>query len=305
VTILLTGATGLVGRAFLAVAGQGSEVVAVTQDPTRATDSAAAGLTRWVSLDLRDPGFARRLPGRVDAIVHLAQSPEYRSFPAGAVDVVDVNMGATTRLLDYAQRAGADRFVFASTGTIYEPSLEPLSEESPIRCASFYAASKRGAELLIEQYRDLIACWLMRIFTVYGEGQQRQLIANLARMVETGEPVTVEGPSGLPLSPIHAVDVARVLWEAAAPGAATSGSGCEVVNVGGREALGIRELAEQIGRVIGRAPRFVFSGDDDPPGWIADRRKLERTFRLDRPLSFADGIRRTLEADSAVSGRLE
>jgi UDP-glucose 4-epimerase len=296
VTILVTGASGLIGREFLRLASEGTETVALARDPSGIDVAAADGPTQWLALDLRDPAFARRLPGRVDAIVHLAQSREYRDFPTGAVDVVDVNLGATARLLDYARGAGVERFVFASTATIYEPSHAPLSESSPIRCTSFYAASKRAAELLIEQYGELMSCWLMRIFTVYGVGQREQLIANLVRRVEAGEAVTVQGRSGLPLSPIHAADVARALWQVAAPGDAITGSGGGVVNLGGREALGIRELAEEIGQAIGTAPQFVFSGADDPPGWIADRTKIERMFRLTEPLSFADGIRETLAA---------
>jgi nucleoside-diphosphate-sugar epimerase len=299
VTILLTGATGLIGREFLRLAGAGSETVAVARDPDPIDVATADGPAQWLALDLRDPGFARRLPGRVDAIVHLAQSREYRDFPVGAVDVVDVNLGATARLLDYARGAGVQRFVFASTATIYEPSRAPLSECSPVRCTSFYAASKRAAELLIEQYGELMACWLMRIFTVYGAGQRDQLIANLVRRVEAAEPVTVQGRSGLPVSPIHAADVARVLLQAAAAGHPSLESGCGVLNVGGREALGIRELAEQIGETVGRAPQFVSAADDDPPGWIADRTKLDHMFELDEPLSFAEGIRETLAAGHA------
>ena len=43
------------------------------------------------------------------------------------------------------------------------------------------------------------------------------------------------------------------------------------MNVGGSERLGIRALAEEIGRALGVAPRFVFTGGADPPGFIADR----------------------------------
>jgi nucleoside-diphosphate-sugar epimerase len=296
VTILVTGATGLVGREFLRLAGGGSETLALARDPPAIDSSTADGPTRWLQVDLRDPAFAQRLPARADAILHLAQSREYRDFPVGAVDVADVNLGATARLLDYARGAGVQRFVFASTATIYEPSHAPLSESSPIRCTSFYAASKRAAELLIEQYGELMSCWLMRIFTVYGVGQRDQLIANLVRRVEAGEPVTVQGPSGLRVSPILAADVARVLWQVATSSHAIPEPGSEVVNLGGREALGIREMAEQIAQAVGTVPQFVFSEGDDPPGWSADRTKLDRMFPLPEPLSFAAGIRETLAA---------
>jgi UDP-glucose 4-epimerase len=300
VTILVTGATGLIGREFVRLAGPGSETVALVRDESAVDSAVAGGSTEWLQLDLRDPDFARRLPAHVDAIVHLAQSREYRHFPRGAVDVVDVNLGATARLLEYACRAGVERFVFASTATIYEPSRAPLTEHAPIRCSSFYAASKRSAELLIEQYGELLGCWLLRIFTVYGEGQRDQLIADLVNRVTSGEAVSVQGRSGLPLSPIHAADVARVLWHVAAGDVPGPQSHCAVVNVGGSEALGIRELAEKIGQAIGTAPQFVFSEGDDPAGWIADRTEFDRMFRrLAEPRLFADGIAEMLAVSDA------
>ncbi len=293
-TILITGATGLIGREFLEMGGAEADLVALARNPSTIPAPGSRGPAQWLAVDLRDPGFARELPGQVDAIVHLAQAREYRDFPDKAVDIFDVNLWATARLLDYARRAGVERFVFASTATMYRPSHGPLGERSPILCTSYYSASKRAAELLIEQYRELFGCWLIRIFTVYGIGQRDQLIANLVRRVASDEPVTVEGHSGLPVSPIHAADVARVLRRAATPGEPAPQSGCDAVNVGGSERLGIRALAEEIGRALGVAPRFVFTGGADPPGFIADRSLLDRTFPGTDSMSFAEGIRRVL-----------
>ncbi len=243
----------------------------------------------------------QKLPSRVDTIVHLAQAREYRDFPASAVDIFDVNLGATARLLDYARRAGAQRFVFASTGTMYEPSRAPLTERSPILCASYYAASKRAAELLIGQYRQLFGCWLMRIFTVYGIGQRDQLVANLIRRVAGEEPVPIQGQSGLPVSPIHAGDVARALWQAATDADAVPESGCQAVNVAGPQQLTIRDVAEEIGRALGATAKFECAAGEDPPGYMADRTLLDDRFALAAPIPFADGIRRVLAAEGVAS----
>jgi nucleoside-diphosphate-sugar epimerase len=298
--ILVTGASGLIGREFVRTAGPDSDIAVVSRDA--GTIEAEAGQTRRLGVDLRDPEFAQKLPPHADVILHLAQAREYRDFPAKAVGIFDVNVGATARLLDYAQRAGVQRFVFASTATIYEPSYAPLTERSPIRCASYYAASKRAAELLISQYGELFGCWLMRIFTVYGVGQRDQLVAGLVRRVASGEPVSLQGSFGLPLSPIHAGDVARVLWRAATDGDTAPDSGCEAVNVAGSEPLTIRDLADEIGRALGTEPRFARAAGDDPPGYIADRTSLDATFPLSDARPFADGIRDVLSAEGiAVS----
>jgi hypothetical protein len=91
-----------------------------------------------------------------------------------------------------------------------------------------------------------------------------------------------------------------VLWHTASSRDEPAGPGCEVVNVSGREALGIRDLADHIGQAIGVQPRFVSVGGDDPPGWTSGREKLDRMFALGEPRTFAAGIRDTL-AGGAVS----
>ena len=90
-----------------------------------------AGGVTWLEADLTRPGVQRALPGGAQGVIHLAQSRHDRTFPEGADDVVDVNVAATARLLDYARSAGAGRFVLASTATVYRRSQGPLTEDSP------------------------------------------------------------------------------------------------------------------------------------------------------------------------------
>jgi nucleoside-diphosphate-sugar epimerase len=235
----------------------------------------------------------------LDAVVHLAQAREHGGAVAGARETVDVNVVATARLLEHARASGAGRFVLASTATVYRPSAEPLNEDAPIDCPSLYAAAKRSAELLARPYAPWLSCHVLRLFTVYGEGQRERLIARLAERVRTGEPVTVEGRRGLLLSPVHVDDVVAALV-AAVDGEAMA-EGFQITNVGGPEALGVREIAETLGRVIGREPRFVHTDAEEPGGFVADISKLSRTFAIAPPKSFEQGASTSFAEPSAVT----
>ena len=223
----------------------------------------------WVIGDITKDGFERGLPADVDAVVHLAQSRFDRAFPEGALDVVDVNVGATARVLEYARSSGARQFVLASTATVYRPSGEPLDEGAALDCSSFYAASKRSAELLARAYSELFSCWVLRIFTTYGPGQRGRLVAQLIERVRTGEPVSVEGRTGLLLSPIHVTDVAEAVVDAAGRGL-PGGHGYEVVNVGGEETIGIRAIAEG-DRRCPRMPSAIRAGRRARSAWLGGR----------------------------------
>lgn len=283
--ILLTGATGLIGREVVRQAPAGWELLAVARRPV-------AGVTT-VEADLGRPGFAAALPGELDAIVHLAQAREYRDFPACAPGVVAVNVAATAELLDHAARTRAGQVLLASTATVYAPRPAPLTEDAPVRCRSIYSASKRSAELLATPYAALLPVRALRIFTTYGAVRDERLVCDLVARVEQGRPVTVQGARGMVTSPIHAADVARAVIAAVqrppAPG------DLDLVNVGGPEALGIADMARAIGRVLGREP-VLEPREGEPPSFVADRGKCEATLGVPEPIGFETGLTRELVA---------
>lgn len=101
--------------------------------------------------DLREP-LAASLPLQIDAVFHLAQSRCYRELPAKAGDMLDVKVVATARLADCARQAEAAWFCSISSGSVYEPYQGSLTETAPLAPASFYAATKAAAEMLLATY---------------------------------------------------------------------------------------------------------------------------------------------------------
>lgn len=280
---LVTGSSGFIGRRFVDLAPEGHEVVAVCRDADAVPEGVEA-----VTADLAEPEFTSALPTDVDVVVHLAQSRQDRDLPQGAGDMVAINVAAAERLLDHARRAGA-RFLLASTATVYAHSTEPLTEDAPLDTSSMYAATKRSAELLAGAYAEHVPVRIARIFTPYGPGQRGRLIAELVRRVREGEPVQVKGRRGLLLSPIYADDVARALHGLldSAPE-----DGAELVNVAGRDSLGIGEMAAAIGEAVGRDPVIEQVEGSEPGGLVADISKLRSLLPELEPVAFSEGIQR-------------
>jgi nucleoside-diphosphate-sugar epimerase len=288
VNILLTGATGFIGNHLRTEFADKHHLFALTRHDDF-TDN--ENLT-WIKADLRQPATRLVVPGRVDAVVCLAQSKAYREFPAQAWDLFNVNISSVLTLLEYARQNEVKMFIFASSANVYKPQQEKISERSSPIPTSFYARSKRMAEMLIESYADYFRCLSLRLFTVYGPGQTGMLIPSLIERVRTEEPIQVQGKSGLKLTPIYITDVCRVIqttleMEESAPG-------FEVFNVGGDEQLGIRQIGLNIGEALQKQPRFEMVEGDEPGGWMADNDKLKTRFHIDKLVPFAEGIRRTI-----------
>lgn len=108
--LLLTGATGLVGSALLRrLVAEGQPVRCLVRDPRRLGPQRVR--VQIALGDLTDPPSFRNAMRGVDTVVHLAAPT--RDQPRGSIE--ELAAIATWRMVEAAQRAGVEHFVFFST----------------------------------------------------------------------------------------------------------------------------------------------------------------------------------------------
>ena len=284
--VLVTGATGFVaGHLIPHLARAGHTVIAAGHDLSRIPTGDRITPLLWDHAQ-RDP--AEPFPERLDAIVHLVQANV--PFPERASEMFAVNVASTQRALDLARAAGANRFTFTSTGSVYGSGARPWTETDAAEGPGYYAATKLAAERLIRAYGDVVPFTIFRLFAPYGAGQRNRMVPGLIGRVTSGAPVTVAGGTGPAYNPLHVSHVVDVLTQS------LDTNGSQLLNLGGEEVLTIRDMARAIGRVVGREPVI-----QDQPG-SADRfvggvSRLRSAYRLpERLISFEDGVRSMIAA---------
>jgi uncharacterized protein YbjT (DUF2867 family) len=108
--LLLTGATGLVGSALLRrLIAEGQPVRCLVRDPRRLGPQRVR--VQIALGDLADPPSFRNAMRGVNTVVHLAATT--RDQPRGSIE--ELAAIATWRMVEAAQRAGVESFVFFST----------------------------------------------------------------------------------------------------------------------------------------------------------------------------------------------
>lgn len=161
-TLLLTGATGLVGSRLLPrLAEDGFECRALV----RGNAALPAGVT-GVRGDLADPETLGAAVDGVDAVVHLAAV--FRTQDEDAI--WRANRDGTRNLIAaVTEHAPGARFVMSSTGNVYNAhASRPALETDECSPTSAYGASKIAAEQLL---RGSGLTWaVLRLPFVYGEG---------------------------------------------------------------------------------------------------------------------------------------
>jgi nucleoside-diphosphate-sugar epimerase len=161
-SILVTGAGGFVGINVLEVLlAQGHEVVAFNKQPLPAAVNAVLaghrGRLSVVTGDVRD----RRLVAdtiashRVRRILHgAAITLGPNSAIATATDALDVNTVSTAVLLEEGRRAGIERFVYPSSGSVYGNAAfgdAPITEQLSPTPATLYGFTKLASERLVAE----------------------------------------------------------------------------------------------------------------------------------------------------------
>ena len=245
---VVTGGTGFLGQAVLRnLTARGDEVVALARP--RSSPPSITGV-RWVEQNLAG-GLDDSLPSRAVAVIHLAQSRRYREFPEGAIDVFEVNTSATVRLLDYGRRVGAEAFIYASSGAVYEPGPKPVAESDTAKPGNFYAMSKLAGEQALGQFQRHLNAHSLRFFFIYGPGQRNMFIPGLVDRVRNGHDVTLGGPKGVSVNPVYVEDAATAVI------ASLKLSRSRTLNVAGPDVVSVREIAELAGQALGTSPSFV------------------------------------------------
>ena len=263
--VLVTGASGLVGRSVLAdLALRGVEAVGVSRH-----GSAGA---RILSCDLTNAAAVSRLVHvvRPVTLVHLAWVTEHGAFWSSPANLDWI--AATVHLARTAAEAGTTRFV--GVGTCFEyahPDAGACIEGmTPLAPRTLYGVCKDATRRVLEEYAAFSFAWA-RLFHLYGPAEdERRLVPSVARCLAAGE-----------LAPLSRGLAIRDFMDARDAGSALAALALSpvegAVNIASGEGVTVRDIAERLGRLAGASDRLRFGAlpdREEPARIVADVRRL-------------------------------
>ena len=251
-------------------------------------------------VDLRENAAVRNLFHRekFDTIAHLAARAGVRPSIQHPQLYYDTNVTGTLHLLDAARATGVERFIFASSSSVYGVSKTvPFSEEQHLtQTISPYAATKLAAEFLCSTYSHLyrLRVVALRYFTVYGPRQRPDLaVHQFTKKIHAGQPIDQFGDGTTRRDYTYIDDIIQGTMAALT----YNGPWFDIFNLGESETVQLKDLIEKIEKALGQKAKInqLPEQPGDVPLTCADISKARKLLGYNPTTQLSEGLPRFIE----------
>ena len=301
--VLVTGGAGFIGSHLVEKLLAERHDVAILDDFNdfydpqikRANVSAMVKQVAVHEVDLRDAAKIADLfrKEKFGAIFHLAARAGVRPSIQQPQLYCDTNVAGTLHLLEGARKSGVDRFIFASSSSVYGAAKKvPFSEEEHLtQTLSPYAATKIAAEFLCSTYSHLYTMRIvaLRYFTVYGARQRPDLaIHQFTRKIHAGEAIDQFGDGTTRRDYTYIDDIIQGTMAALK----YDGPMFDVFNLGESETIQLKDLIVAIERALGKKAKIdrLPEQPGDMSLTCADISKARKLLGYNPKTKFEDGL---------------
>lgn len=240
---------------------------------------------RFIEAALQTVDLASTLEG-VSHVFHLAGQPGVRkSWGQDFASYTSDNVDATQRLLEAVKSRSLERFVFASSSSVYGDEVSiPMREDARVGPVSPYGVTKLAAEHLCRLYALSygVPTVSLRYFTVYGPRQRPDMAFHrFLTAAWTGQPISLYGDGNQTRDFTFVADAV-----AATMAAGDRGEPGAVYNIGGGSRVSVKEVLMLVERVTGRSVRI-----NQEPAQMGDMRDtFADTTRARSAIGFAPAV---------------
>jgi nucleoside-diphosphate-sugar epimerase len=218
-TIIVTGASGIVGRGFLEAAKDEYLIYAIARRSQKEAGVPQHPNVKWIQVDIGNWLSLRwvmhniKRSGGADYVFHLAAyyDFEYKDHP----EYERTNVNGTRYMLEQCKILGIKRFIFASTTAAcnFPARGDKINEKTPVDADYAYAESKKKGEEMVREFSKLFPCSIVRFAAVYSDwceyGVLYTFLDTWLSKKWNSRVLGGKGESGVPF--IHTKDLSKVV----------------------------------------------------------------------------------------------
>jgi UDP-glucose 4-epimerase len=297
-TVVVTGVAGFIGSQVAARMGREGIAVVGVDDLSSGKVANIPSTIEFVEGDLAVQGTIAKLPKQCAAVLHLAgQSSGEMSFDDPVADL-HKNTVSTLNLIQYAISVGVQRFVYASSMSVYGNVPDaPIAEDEHVAPLSCYGVGKLAAENYLTVFAKQLSSVNMRMFNVYGPGQdmsnlRQGMVSIYLAQALANKHIVVKGSLERFRDFIFIEDVVEAWFRAAT----FEGVGGSTINIGTGVRTTVAQVLETVkSHVAGTTVEVTDPTPGDQNGIYADTARLRSVLQMNEFVGFAEGVRRFSE----------
>lgn len=304
-TLLITGASGLIGTYFLATLRELRErkievdVIAVVQNIFPDYLSYFGEYVNFIQCDLTNKDCLSALP-QADYIIHAAGYGQPGKFLEDPIKTIELNTTCTVVLFNKLKKNG--KFLFLSTSEVYSGLSNPPHREDEIGTTNTlhpracYIEAKRCGEAIVNAKRSSgVNAKSARLSLAYGPGtkpnDQRAINSFIQKALKGKLELLDQGEARRTYCYIQ--DAIEIMWSVLLFGNEP------IYNVGGIYGTTIKELAENISRFLKTSIKLPEVSKQPRSAAPVDVRlnmtKVETEFKKTKYVTMEDGLARTIK----------
>lgn len=278
--ILVTGASGFLGTAFLS---QIKKERLLTDDNIILLTSKEINGYKCImhkNYTFTKEDFISKGIDRIDLLLHMGaavprKSEEFASIFAYKFSENVVN---TAWLINHIPSI-PKKIVYISTVSIYK-SDSIIRESTPILPSDMYGASKFLCEAYLKHLADEkgVILQILRLGQIYGEGEERysKIVSSFVKQLVEGKTITVFGTGEEKRSMLYIEDCVRYIIAAM-----QFNDSQAPVNIAASEAISILDIIKLISRCCGKKEKILLEPDKPNRSIIYDTMRKSDLFHID------------------------
>lgn len=291
-TVLVTGATGFVGRHLVRRLEKlpGVRLVLLSRNLQSTSSDESVWVTSPLNKLTKDVWAASGIE-KIDIVFHLgAFTPKSGEYVDPFKEVYDDNIEGTGKLI-VSMPSQLERFIFASTLDVYAPVInEVLNEDSKAAPKSIYGLSKMTGEMVIPRIGRKFRSTVLRYGHIYGPGEEAyaKLIPLTIKKLLNGEAPTLYGTGSALRDMLYVEDAV----EATIRASVTDIPDQFPINIVRGESHSIREIVETLTRITGFSGKIQYKTEmPDGNSFQFDNSRMRQTLGEWSFTSLEDGLK--------------
>lgn len=292
--IIITGASGFIGYHLMNQLELSHQLFGL--DLNQANSASIIRSQKLRSIQQLDINSMSSIDFMPDTVIHLAAETGIAPSIDQPLKYLKTNVQGTLNLLEYCRKNRINQFIYASSSSVYEPSTEPLNENSPCEHQlSFYGKTKKMCEELVNYYccKYKMKAIGLRFFTVYGSWTRPDMAAyKFMHAIKKGAPINLYNKGKVHRDFTHVSKVTGVIDALLSKWDDLLNGQHEILNVGNGTPISIEAYAEAIAQAMKMKANYTYSKlpENELQHTHCDCSKLDSFISYEKGFAFKEGI---------------